>query len=103
MTRRGFHALLALTLVICLLCPFAEEFALHWDQTIFDTGYDGESTVAVIALLLILAFAIARLLVDFVLKDTSGEPLVDSEPVLGLAFDFISIPYDSCPPLPLRI
>lgn len=102
MTRRGFHIVLALTLVACVLCPLAE-FALHWNQTIFDTGYDGESTVAVIALLVILAFAIAKLLVCLALKDTSSEPLVDSEPVLGLTHDFISTLYDSSPPLPLRI
>ena len=103
MTRRGFHIVLTLILVACVLCPFAEEFALHCNQTIFDTGYDGESTVAVIALLVVFVFAIAKLLVCLVFKDTSAEPLVDSELVLRLTLDFTSTLYDASPPLPLRI
>jgi len=49
MTRRTFHIVLALPLLACVLCPYVET-VIHWNQTVFDTGYDGESTVAVIAL-----------------------------------------------------
>ncbi len=104
MTRRGFHILLALILVVCVLCPYVES-ALHWNQTIFDTGYDGESTVAVIALLLILAFLIASLLARFIPNGTA-ESLVGSHVTLRRAvLDFIfAAPEVSPPPLlPLRI
>lgn len=103
-TRRGFHILLALTLVVCVLCPFVE-LALNWGQSLFDTGYDTETTVAVIALLLILAFALARLLVYFLGDTTGQERLVDSQGTSKLTFDFISaVPVpDTSPPHALRI
>lgn len=104
MTRRGFHILLAWTLVVCVLCPFVE-LALNWGQSLFDTGYDTETTVAVIALLLILAFALAKLLVYFLGYTTGQEGLVDSQCSSKPAFDFISaapVP-DTSPPLALRI
>jgi len=103
MTRKGFHILLALILVACVLCPFVE-LALNCGQSLFDTGYDGETVVAVIALLLILAFALARLLVSVLADSTGGEPLDESPRHLGPMFDFIfSLPDVSPPPLPLRI
>ena len=102
MTRRRFHIVLALILVACALCPYVEG-AIHWDQTIFDTGYDGESTVAVIALLMALAFAVARLLVCFVADSRCLERLVDSRWVLRPMLDFFSSSPETSPPLPLRI
>ena len=103
MTRKGFHILLALILVACVLCPYVE-VALDWNQTIFNTGYDGETVVAVIALLLILAFALARLLVSVLADSTGGEPLDESHRPLRPILDFIStLPDISPPPLPLRI
>jgi hypothetical protein len=104
MTRKGFHILLALTLVVCVLCPFFE-LALNWGQSLFDTGYDTETTVAVIALLLILAFALAKLLVYFLGNTTGQERLIDSQSKSKPTLDFISaIPVpDTSPPLPLRI
>jgi small-conductance mechanosensitive channel len=104
MTRRGFHILLALVLVVCVLSPYVE-FALHWDQTIFDTGYDGESTVAVIALLLVLAFLIASLLAHFISDTAAAESLVGSRVILRRAarhFIF-AVPEVSPPLLALRI
>jgi hypothetical protein len=103
MTRRGFHILLALILVACVLFPYVE-LALNWGQSLFDTGYDTETTVAVIALILILAFALAALLAHFVAGTTTQERLVDSRLISRTAFDFISAaPEYSPPPLPLRI
>jgi len=102
MTRRGLHIILALTLMACVLCPYVEA-AIHWDQTIFDTGYDGESIVAVIALLVILAFAVAKLLVYFVPRRRCQERLVESRSVLSLMLDFLSSSLEASPPLPLRI
>lgn len=104
MTRRGFHIVLAVILVICLLCPYIE-FAIQWNQSIFDTGYDGESTVAVIALLLIFAFLIASLLAHFIPASAAAESVDDSHVTRRTALDFIStVPELSPPPLlPLRI
>jgi hypothetical protein len=104
MTRKGFHILLALTLVVCVLCPFVET-AFDWGQSLLDTGYDTETTVAVIALLLILAFALARLLVYFLGNTTGQERLIGSlsksKPTLDF-ISFVAVP-DTSPPLPLRI
>ena len=102
MTRRVFLIVLGLTLVACVLCPYVE-IAIHWNQTVFDTGYDGESTVAVIALVLILAFAVAKLLVSFVQVSWGQERLVESKWVFSPVLDIISFSREASPPLPLRI
>jgi hypothetical protein len=102
MTRRGFHILLALILVACVLSPYVE-LALNWGQSLFDTGYDTETDVAVIALLLILAFALARLLAYCLRDTTDKERLVDLQRGLRPTLDFISTVADTSPPLPLRI
>ena len=104
MTRRGFHILLALTLVVCVLCPFVE-LALNCGQSLFDTGYDTETTVAVIALLLILAFALAKLLVYFLGNTAGQEGLIDSQSKSKPTLDFTSLVLvsDTSPPLALRI
>jgi hypothetical protein len=103
MTRRGFHILLAAVLAICAVCPYIE-VAINWTQSIFDTGYDTESTVAVIALLLILAFALASLLVTFAAGIAGKEWLAAPIVRLRSALDFIlTVPEVSPPPLPLRI
>lgn len=103
MTRRGFHILLALILVGCVLCPYVE-LAINWNQSIFDTGYDTESTVAVIALLLILAFALAGLLITFPADIAGKERLSAAIVRLRSALDFSStVPDASPPPLRLRI
>lgn len=103
MTRRRIHILLALTLLICGICPFVEEFVLDWNQSIFDTGYDGESTVAVIALVFILAFALAHLLGSFVPESTTEEPVFARQRAVSSIAGFgIKIP-DASPPLALRV
>jgi hypothetical protein len=102
-TRRGFHILLALSLVVCVLCPYVE-VALNWGQSLLDTGYDTETTVAVIALLMILAFALAKLLVSISVNSTREGPLDEPQGTLRPILDFIStLPDVSPPPLPLRI
>jgi hypothetical protein len=103
MTCKGFHILLALTLVVCLLCPYVE-LALNWGQSLLDTGYDTETTVAVVALLLILAFALAKVLVSVLVDSTAEGSLDESHRTLRPILDFISaLPDVSPPPLPLRI
>jgi hypothetical protein len=103
MTRKGFHILLGLILVVCALSPYVE-LALNWGQSLFDTGYDTETIVAVIALVLILAFALATLLLRCLGENTGHEHIVDSSATLRSVLDFISaVPEVSPPPLPLRI
>jgi hypothetical protein len=50
----------ALTLLGCAFCPLFE-LLLHWDNSIFLTGHDTESTLAFLLLLIELSFAIAKL------------------------------------------
>lgn len=102
MTRRGFHVLLAFTLLICAICPYVE-VALHWNQCIFQSGYDGESTIAIIALVLILAFAVANLLASFVPESTSEEPLFVPHATVSLMVGFADTIPDTSPPAALRI
>ena len=105
MTRRGLYILLAVILVgcvLCVLCPYVE-FAFDWNESIFTTGYDGESTIAAIAFLLILAILIAGLPADFVPNSAASEPLIDSHVTSGAALNSISSIPESSPPLPLRI
>jgi hypothetical protein len=102
MTRRAILILLASILVVCVLCPYVED-ALDFNQSIFDSGYDTESTVAIVALVVILAFDLARLLVSCLSDATGEEHLVESKGALRLTLDFISTVPAASPPLPLRI
>lgn len=102
MTRRGFHILLAFTLLICGICPYVE-FGLHWDQCIFQSGYDGLTTIAIIALVLILAFALAKLLASFVPESTNEKLLVKPQETVSLTLGFTATFPDTSPPLALRI
>ena len=102
MSRKGFHILLALTLFACAICPYIE-IALHSNQYIFETGYDGETTVAIITLVLILAFALAKLLASFVPEGTTEESLFHPQETIGLSTDVGASFPDTSPPLALRI
>lgn len=62
MTMKRFHALIALLLLVCVICPFAE-MLVHSDSCIFVTGDDCESTLAFLILVAELAFALAKVLV----------------------------------------
>jgi len=89
--------------VVCILCPYVE-VAISWGQSLLDTGYDTETTVAVIALLTILAFAVGKFLVSIHVASTGEGPLDESHRTLRPILDFIStLPDVSPPPLPLRI
>jgi hypothetical protein len=105
MRRRAFHVGVALVLVICAISPFAES-AVNWNDTVFATGYDTETTFAVLVLLLELVISLAGLLVCFCRNLGLGErvfiPLPQpsrfaSESDLGTETPELS------PPLPLRI
>lgn len=101
--RRWFHIAIALILLACAVSPFVET-AIQWNQSIFATGHDTESTIAVIALLIVLAFSIARLMAVFApgllctLLNVSSS--VIEQALSTLVF---IIPDTSPPPLFLRI
>jgi hypothetical protein len=102
MTRRRFHALVALILLACVICPYVET-ALGWNESIFTTGYDTESIVAVISLLLILLLTLAKLLAAFRPATIRNERIVASQPPAKYESGFFFGIPEVSPPLPLRI
>lgn len=59
--RRLFHIAIALILVFCVLAPYVES-AVEFNNSIFATGYDNETTIAVLVLLLELVILLAGVL-----------------------------------------
>ena len=102
MRRRAFHLAIAVVLVICALSPFLES-AANWNDSVFATGYDGESTMAVLVLLLELVISLGGLLVGLCQNLRLGErvALSFSELTSELSLS-VTIPELSSPP-PLRI
>lgn len=100
--RRAFHVAIALVLVICALSPFLET-AVNWNDTVFTTGYDGESTVAVLVLLLELVISLAGLLVCLCRIRQLGERIVIRHFSLIRELEFSFRIPELSPPLPLRI
>ncbi|PYU29012.1 MAG: hypothetical protein DMG32_01235 [Acidobacteria bacterium] len=100
--RRAFHVTIALILVICAISPFLES-AVNWNDTVFATGYDGESTLAVLVLLLELVISLAGVLVCLCRNTRLGERVVLKQSCLTGESGFgITIP-ELSPPPPLRI
>lgn len=100
--RRAFHVAIALILVICAISPFLET-ALNWNDSVFATGYDGESTMAVLVLLLELVISLAGLLVCFCRNTHWVERVVIKRPSLSSESDFTLVAAELSPPPPLRI
>jgi hypothetical protein len=107
-TPRAFHTLialalaLALALVACALCLFIET-AIHWNGTIFQTGFDTESTVAVLLLLLELAYGLAQLFAVLLPPVLRWLSFVYFEQLEFHSLNFTSVLPEISPPLPLRI
>lgn len=93
---------IALILIICAMSPFVET-AVNWNDTVFATGYDGESTMAVLALLLELVISLAGLLVCFCRNTQWIERLITKPSPLARELDFSLIVSELSPPPPLRI
>lgn len=100
--RRAFHVAIALILVICALSPFLEN-AVNWNDTVFATGYDGESTMAVLVLLLELVISLAGLLVCFCRNTQRIERVVIKHSPFASESNFSLVITELSPPLPLRI
>ena len=101
-TIRRLHILIALALLICMICPFAE-MALHSDNCIFASGQDNESTLALLLLVVELCFALGKLVVVLLPRFLTKLMLVDSELLALLKPNFAVVLPDISPPLPLRI
>src|SRR5580692_8139568 len=99
-TSRTFHILIALALIGCALCPFVE-LAIHWNGTIFQTGFDTESTVAVLLLLLELAYGLAQLFVGLLPPVLRRLSFVYFEQLEFHSLNFASVLPEISPPLPL--
>ena len=100
--RRAFHVAIALILVVCALSPFLET-AVNWNDSVFATGYDGESTMAVLVLLLELVISLAGLLVCFCRNTQWTERVVIMHSPLASKSDFSITIAELSPPPPLRI
>jgi hypothetical protein len=100
--RKLFHVVLGLILVGCLVCPFVE-VAKGWNDSLFSNGYDTESAVAIVMLLVELVLALGSA-VAFVLSEVRvAEPSVTEHRLLLLDFDFGNLLPYSALPIPLRI
>ena len=101
-SRRAVHVVIALILLFCIVSPFVES-AIDWNDTVFTTGYDTESTLAVLVLLLELVISLPGLLVCFCRNIQSGERVVIKYSCCTPEFDFGTTIPELSPPLPLRI
>jgi hypothetical protein len=102
MTRKRFHILVALILVVCVVCPYVEA-AFDSSESIFTTGYDTESIVAVIALLLTLSLTLAKLMAVFLPARITNEPIVTCRSTRERERSFVFGILEVSAPLPLRI
>jgi hypothetical protein len=97
MTKR-IQIAAALLLLVCMACPFVE-IAADSNNSIFATGHDRETTLAVILLLLELAFAVANLLIVFVSRSLEKERLIILHRYLRFAPSSIIPLPETSPPL----
>jgi hypothetical protein len=84
------------------MCPYIEA-ALDWNESIFTTGYDTESIVAIIALLVILSLTLAKLMAVFLPARITNEAIVASQSPRKREHSFVFGIPEISPPLPLRI
>src|SRR4029077_5320262 len=99
---RMLHVLIALILLGCAVSPFVES-GLNCHDNILSTGYDGESTLAVVALLLELALSLAGLLVLHCENTELKDRIVEKSERLTFDWYFRFTILDTSPSVPLRI
>jgi hypothetical protein len=100
--HRAFHALVALVLFICAVCPFIE-IALHLDDCIFLSGHDNESTLAFLLLVVELVFALGTMLVALFPRFLRRLSLAHFDRLTLSAVHFTIVLPEIFPPVPLRI
>jgi hypothetical protein len=100
--RRAFHIIIAIILVVCVLSPYVES-AVDLNDSVFATGYDNETTVAILVLLVELVLSLTNLLPSLCLTSRLSTPVVAEESFVQPAVGFgICIP-ELSPPAALRI
>jgi hypothetical protein len=99
---RAFHALVALVLFYCAVCPLFE-IALHSNNCIFVSGNDTESSLALLLLVVELAFALGKQPIVFLPRVLKKLTLGYSDRLTMSALSFATVPPEISPPLPLRI
>lgn len=100
--RRALHAAIGLILIFCVVFPLVEPI-LGWNNNIFVTGHDTESTLALVILLLELVLALAGALVFLLAVFQVIDRILEKSLSVTSESDFrIAVP-DLSPPVPLRI
>lgn len=102
MARKWFHALIAIALLACLVSPYVE-MAFNSNDLALLAGRDTESTIAVLLLVLELAFALAGLLVILAPGIFERVRLASPHGRLTAPPGLAILPPELSPPLPLRI
>lgn len=93
---------MAASLFACTMSPFVE-MLFRSDNSIFASGRDTESTLALVLLLIELSFAIARLLVSVAPVILQRVEIVRSRHVALRSSIVASVAPTISPPVPLRI
>jgi hypothetical protein len=102
MSRRVVHLLIAISLLACLLCPFVE-IAVHSNDNIFNDGYDTESAVAFLLLVMELVLVLPSFLVLLLPSILKKEQYLTSARRLGSSPHVAILLPELSLPLPLRI
>ena len=101
--RRAFHAIVAIILVVCVLSPYLES-AVDLNDSVFATGYDTETTVAILMLLLELVLSLTNLLASVCRSVQLSAPAAVVRNSFGTRESSFGIRISELsPPLPLRI
>ncbi len=102
MNRKALHVAIGLILIFCIVVPFVEP-ALGWDNNIFVTGQDTESTVAVVVLLMELVLALAGILIFVLAVFRVIDRIREKFLLLTFESSFGILILNVSPPVPLRI
>jgi hypothetical protein len=102
MIRRLFHASVVLFLLPCLASPFVE-VSLHMTGTVFGTGKDTETSLALLIVVLGLVLALTSLLVAVQPGVRMTELLQPAARVVLLRAGWVLPILNPSPPPPLRI
>ena len=101
-TAKRLHTLIALLLLVCIASPFFE-LAVHSDGSIFASGHDGESTLALLLLVVELSFAVGKLIAIFLPQIPRDLGLARRNPLPSPDLSLALLVAEHSPPLPLRI
>jgi hypothetical protein len=100
--RRAFHTIIAIILVVCVLSPYLES-AMDLNDSVFATGYDNETTVAILVLLLELVFSLTKLLPSLCRNSQLSTAVVVEKSFVRPGFGSGICISELSPPVPLRI